>query len=121
VREFAYAEVVVDEKRDGRCHFQVFLASALGDSIGEFVEQHVGFPTRHTVALQNHSLGNGLGQVALAGSAGAQKQGVFALADERARGEIEDQTALEVGIEVEVKIIERAIWIAEAGLFAPTF
>jgi hypothetical protein len=35
------------------------------------------------------------------------------------RGKIEDQTAIDLGIEAKVKVVERAIGIAEAGLFAP--
>ncbi|HLJ48202.1 MAG TPA: hypothetical protein VKU01_19440 [Bryobacteraceae bacterium] len=39
---------------------------------------------QHAVALQDCGLADGLRQVTLAGSTGAEKQGIFALADERA-------------------------------------
>ena len=50
---------------------------------------------------------------------GPEKQCVFALADEGARGQVEDQTAIHLRIEVEVEVVERLLRIAEGGLFAP--
>jgi hypothetical protein len=51
-------------------------------------------------------------------SARTEKQRVFALADERGSGQIEDQAAIHLGIEGEVEVVERPVGIAEAGLFA---
>jgi hypothetical protein len=58
-----------------------------------------------------------LGQVALARAAGTEKQGVFPLADESARGQVEHQTAIHLGIEGEVKVVQRPVGIAERSLF----
>jgi|SRR5271155_1267258 len=52
---------------------------------------------------------------------GAEKQRVLALVDEGTGGQIEDQTAIHLGIEAEVEVVERPVGIAESGLFATTF
>jgi hypothetical protein len=66
-------------------------------------------------------LTDGLRQVTLAGSAGPEKQCIFAPADEGSGGQIEHQTAVDFRIEAEVEVIESAIGIAEAGVFATAF
>ena len=94
VRQFAHAEVVDDEQRDRGHRFHVFSARAVGDSFGQLIEQDVGFAVQHFVALLDGGLADGLRQVAFARSAGTKKQRVFALADERGGGQIEDQAAI---------------------------
>src|ERR1700740_440107 len=59
--------------------------------------------------------------MALAGSTGAEKERVFALADECARGQFENEASIGLRIEGEVEVIERAGGIAEASLFATAF
>jgi hypothetical protein len=81
----------------------------------------VSFAIQHFAALLNRRLSDGLRQVALSRSSGTEKQCVFALVDEGAGGEVEDQTTIHLGIKAEVEIIERAVGIAESGLFATTF
>ena len=39
----------------------------------------------------------------------------------RAGGQIEDQAAIHLRVEIEVEVVERLVGIAEAGLFAPPF
>src|SRR5580700_3431900 len=77
------------------------------------------FPVHHPVVLLNSSLADGLGQVTLAGAARAEKQSVFALADEGAGGQVEDQTAIHLGVEIEVELVEGLVRVAELGLLAP--
>jgi hypothetical protein len=89
--------------------------------LGQLVEQHVGFAIEHTVALLNGRLADGLGQVALARATRSKEQCVFALADESASSQVVDQTAIHLGIEVEVEVIERLLRIPEGGLLAPPF
>jgi len=62
-----------------------------------------------------------IGQVALARATRSKKQCVFAFADEGAGGQVVDQTAIHLRIEVEVEVIERLMRIAEGGLLAPSF
>src|ERR1700689_3117578 len=80
----------------------------------------MGFPVHHPVVLLNGGLTDGLGQVALSRAAWAEKQGVFPLANERAGGQIEDQTAIHFGVEIEIKLVEGLMRVAELSLLAPT-
>jgi hypothetical protein len=57
----------------------------------------------------------------LARAAGPEEQRVFALADEAAGGQIEDQTAIHLRIEGEVEVVERSVGVAKAGLLAAAF
>jgi hypothetical protein len=70
------------------------------------------------MSLQDGGVADGLSQVTLARAAGAEKQRVFSFGDESASRQIEHQTAVHLGIESEVEVIERAVGVAEAGLFA---
>ncbi len=79
------------------------------------------FPVQHAIALLDRRLSDGLGQVAFAGTAGAEKQRVFPLSDEGAGGQIEDQTAIHLRVETEVEIIQSSLRVAEGCLFAPPF
>jgi len=47
----------------------------------------------------------------------SQKERVFAVGDEPSGGQLVDQRAIHLPVEIEVEGIERAIGIAEAGLF----
>jgi hypothetical protein len=53
-------------------------------------------------------MADGLGQVAFAGAGWTEKQGVFVACDKSAGGEIEDQAAIHLLIEVEVEVMWRA-------------
>ena len=59
--------------------------------------------------------------MAFAGAARAKKQCVFALSDESTGGQVVDHTAIHFRIEIKIEMIERLVWIAEGGLFAPPF
>jgi hypothetical protein len=118
VRQLAHAEVVDDEQWHSGDRFHVLFACAVGDGLGQFIEQDVGFAVQHFVALLNGCLPDGLGQVAFPGSSRTQKQRVLALVDEGAGGEIENQAAIHFRIEGEVEVIECPVGIAKAGLLA---
>jgi hypothetical protein len=72
VWKFAHAEVVDDQQRDGGDRFDVFLARAICNSVGELVEQDVRFAIKNLVALQDGGLSDGLGEMALAGATRAE-------------------------------------------------
>ena len=55
----------------------------------------------------------------LARAAGAEKQRIFPLGKERARGQVKDQAAIHLRIEGEVEVVQRLVHVAERGLFAP--
>jgi hypothetical protein len=54
--------------------------------------------------------------VTFAASGWTEKQGVFALADEGAGGQIEDQAAIHLGVELEVEVVQSLVGIAELRL-----
>ncbi len=72
----------------------------------------------HALAVLEGGLPDGLGQVALAGAAQTKKC-VFALAAEGAGGQVEDQAAIPLRIEVEVEMAERLIADRGRRLLAP--
>ena len=53
VRQLAHAEVVDDEQRHSGHRFHVLFARAVGDGVGQFIEQDVRFAIQHFVALLN--------------------------------------------------------------------
>src|SRR5580698_8593696 len=71
------------------------------------------------MALLDRRLSDSLRQVALAGTAGAEKQSVLPLPDKGAGGQIEDQTAIHLRVETEVEIIQSSLRVAEGCLLAP--
>ena len=92
VREFAHTEVVDDKQRHSRHRFHILFARAAGDCVGHFIKQDVRFAIQHFVALLDSALADSLRQEAFAGSAGAEKQRVFALVDECGGRQVEYQT-----------------------------
>jgi len=54
--------------------------------------------------------------VALAGAGRPEEESVFALAHEAGGGELVDESAVHLLVEVEVEAVERAVGVAEAGL-----
>src|ERR1700674_1255661 len=120
-RQLAHPEIVDDQQRNGGQRFDVLPAVAGGDSVGEFIEQHVRFAIEDPVALQNGRLADGLSQMTLACSTGAEKQGVLPFGDEAAGGEVENQTTVHLRIKSKVKTIKRPVGVTEAGLLASAF
>jgi len=59
---------------------------------------------------------DGLGEMTLARARRPQEQPVFMLRDEAAGGQLEDQPAVQLLVEVEVEGVERLAAVAEAGL-----
>lgn len=57
-----------------------------------------------------------LGEMALAGAGWAKEKGIFALADEARGGEVVNERAIHLFVEIEIKPIERAVRVAEALL-----
>ena len=116
--KFAHAEVIENEEGDSSDGFHVGFSGAVDDGFGEFLQQHVCLAVKHTVALPDGRLANGLGEMTLAGSTRTQKQSIFPLGQESGRGQVEDETAIHLWVEGEVEVVERFVRIAKAGLFA---
>ena len=64
-----HPKVVNEEQRDGGDLRDVLLARAGELRIGEFLEEDVGLPVEHPMALLDHGEADRLGQVALPRSA----------------------------------------------------
>jgi len=83
------------------------LAPAIERGIGQFFEQSVGFAIQHAVALLDDGVSDGLCAVTFAAcQAGRGNKASFALSDPACRGQIENQTAIHLWIELEVEVIE---------------
>ena len=101
-----HPEVINEEERDGgdlarrtigdECA-RASCASATSSSRGR------GPPGKHPMALLDHGEADRLGQVALAGARRPLKQAVLVLSDEAAGGELKDQPAIHLLVEVEVE------------------
>jgi hypothetical protein len=81
----------------------------------------VSFAIENLVALVDRGLTNGLRQMTLACPARPEKQNVLALVDERCGGQIENQAAIDFGIERKVEVVEALVGIAETCLFVTAF
>ena len=117
MREFAHPEVVDDEQRDGREVGQERFAGAIDGGFGDLLEQGVGLPVRDAIALVDGGAADRLREMALAGAWRAEEERVFTLLDEAGRRQIEDERARHLLVEVEIKILQGAVRVAEAGQF----
>src|SRR5438552_4952694 len=117
--QFAHAEIIKDEQRQRHQPLHELFASAINGRVGEFIEQSVRLAIEHFVTLLDNGLADGLGQMTLARSRWTKKQSILAPADESGGSQVEDQTAIHLFVEVEVKVVERLVRVAKAGLLAP--
>ena len=115
-RQLAHSQVVDDEKRHGGEQFHVLLAVAVQCGVCQLFQQDVRFAIEHTIALLDDRVSDGLGTVALAASSWAKKKCVFAPSDPGGGGQVEDQTAVHLWIELEVEVIELLVCVAELRL-----
>jgi len=77
---------------------------------------------QHLAALLNRGLSDGLRQVALPSSARAEKNNASSrLLMKAPVARSKTKTAIHLGIEAEVEVVERPVGIAESGLFATAF
>src|ERR1017187_2456937 len=90
---------------------------AVGDRLGQIVQQHVRLTVQHAVALLDGGWPYGLCQRRFARSAVPEKQGVFPFAEEGAGGQVEDQATIHLRIEGEVEVVQGLVRVAEGGLF----
>jgi hypothetical protein len=120
VRQFPHAEVVDDQKGHGREVGEQHLSRAVDGGFGDLLNEQMGFAIDHAIAVLDRGAPDGLRQVALAGPWRPKKQGVFTLLDEACGGELVDQHAVHLFVEMKIKGSERPIRIPEAGEFVPT-
>jgi hypothetical protein len=121
LRQFPHGEVVEDEQGDRGDVSEVGLATAIELGVGEFLEQDVRLPVEDAMALLDDGDADRLGQVTLPRAGPAEEEPVLALGDEAARGELEDEGAIHLLVEVEIEGIEGLAGVAEARLLEPAF
>ena len=107
------------EQRHGRELREVVLACAGERGVGEFFQQRVRFAVDDAIALLDGGASDGLREVALAGAGWAEKERILPLGDEARGGELVDERAIHLLVEIEIKIVERAIGIAKARQLVP--
>ena len=76
----------------------------------------MGLAIDHPVALLNDRTADGLREMALAGPWWTEKERVLALPDESSGGELVDERAIDLLVEIKIEAVERAIGIAKARL-----
>ena len=92
------------------------LCECIEGRIGEFIQQRISLAIEHLVALLNNGLTDGLGQVTLAGTGWTKEQAVFAASNKVRGGQVKHLAAIHLLVEAEVKVVERPMPIAKAGL-----
>ena len=102
-RQLAHPEVVNDQEGDCRQILHKGLMCAIDGGFGNVVESRMGFAIEDAVSLRYHRQSDGLGQIALAGAGGSEKQGDFVSGDETDGGQIEGQTAIYLRVECKVE------------------
>src|SRR5262249_9421466 len=98
---------------------EVGLAGAAELGVGQVIEQHVGLAVEDAMALLDDGDADGLRQVTLPGPGPAEEEPVLPLRDEAAGGELEDEGAVHLLVEVEIEGVEGLARVAEAGLLKP--
>jgi hypothetical protein len=81
----------------------------------------VRFAIQHAVALQDRGAADRLREMALARAGRAEEEHVLVFGDEVACGELVDELAIHLAIEIHVEAVERFGRVAELRLFDPAF
>src|SRR5687768_9493980 len=102
VRQLPHAEVIDDEERYGREIREIDLACPIERGVGEFLEERVRFAVDDAIALLDHGAADGLGEMALSRPWRPEKERVLPLRDEAACGELVDQRAIHLLVEIEI-------------------
>jgi len=120
-RELPHPQIIDDQQRDGAEGGEDVLARAIERGVGQLLEEQMGLAVQHAMALLDRRLAERLRQVTFPRAGGADQQNIFTLGDETTGGEFEEQRAVHLLVEGEVKRVERAGGIAEARLDATSF
>jgi hypothetical protein len=91
-------------------------ALAVDGGLGQFLEQHVRLAVQDAVALLDGGVSDRLRDVALAGAGRPEEERVLVLHDEAGGGELEDERAVHLLVEIEVEGVERLARVAEGGV-----
>jgi hypothetical protein len=98
---------VVDDQQAYRCELGKLPLKAVVGPGGIELREHFGYGGKqHIVAGTDRTVAQGLGDVAFAGAARADDKSADFFFDEPAGGQIQDQGAIDVGVEAEVKLFQ---------------
>ena len=93
----------------------------LDGSRKEFIQERVRLTIEHAMTLLNNCLANRLCNVTLSGTRWTKEKHILPAIDKVAAGQLEEQTAIHLLVEAEVKVIERLAWVTKAGLLVASF
>jgi hypothetical protein len=102
-------EVVDDEEVHGGERGELAIVRAGGAGSLELAEELRLRREEHVIAFADGRVPEGLGEVALAGTARAGDEDRDLLLEKAAGGEVEDESLVEAGIESEVEVLERLL------------
>src|ERR1700691_4744810 len=94
----------------------MLLAGAVQCSVGYLFQQDVRFAIQHAIALLDDSVPVGLCAVTLTASTRTKEQCVLPPSDPCGGGQVEDQTAVHLWVELEVEVIQLLVWVTELRL-----
>src|SRR5204862_1412818 len=94
---------------------EIVLSRAGERGVGEFFEERVSLAVDDAIALLDRGASDGLGEMTLARTGWPQKERILPLRDEARRGELVDEGAIHLLVEIEIKIVEGPIGIAKAS------
>ena len=106
-RQLAHAEVVDHEEWHGSELSHDLLATALEGRVREFLEEHMRLAVADAMSLLDRAEADRLGEVTLAGARRSEEEHVLASLDEARSGELVDELAVHLLVEVEVEVVER--------------
>lgn len=117
--DLAEPDVVDDQERRTRPALEAAGVGAVGEAGVEIVEQIDAAGVAHADPLLARAQGEGLEEVALAGTVVAGDHEVVVAAHEVEAGELEDEILVEAGLEVPVEGLEGLALDEPAGVDAP--
>src|SRR5207247_11424812 len=117
VRQLSHAEIIDDEERHGGQIGEIRLPRAIERRVSELLQQRVRLAIDDAIALQDRGTADGLREVTLARPRRSEEEHVLALGDEARRGELVDERAIHLLVEIKVKGVERALGVAKAREF----
>ena len=84
----------------------MLLPFAIQCGVSQLFQQDVRFSIQHAIALLDDRVPDGPGAVTLTASSRTQEQCILPPSDRCGSGQVEDQTAVHLWIELEVEVIE---------------
>src|SRR5437660_354813 len=104
--QLSHAQIIDDEQRHGSEVREKRLPGPIERRVGEFFEQRVRFAVEDAIALLDHRAANRLGEMTFPGPWWPEQERILTLRDETAGGEVVDQCAIHLLVEIEIEAVE---------------